>query len=92
MDEFSVRDNIDISIDPSLGGSSVSKDVELYYAEVLSVDEQRRTCNLAIRGQHSFPLADVPYTLPFLSPGGASIDFIPDIAVSYTHLTLPTKA
>jgi hypothetical protein len=79
MDEFLVKDNIDMSIDPSLGGTSVSKDVELYYAEVLSVDEERRTCNLAIRGQHAFPLADVPYTLPFLSPGGASIDFIPAI-------------
>jgi hypothetical protein len=63
--------------DTSLGGSSENKPVELYSAEVLSVDESSRTCNLKIRGQNGFTLKKVPYNLPALNPDGSGLDFVP---------------
>jgi hypothetical protein len=66
-------------LDGSLGGISTHKDIELYYASVLSINEANRTCNVRILGDDSFPISDVPYCSPAVNPDGSGIDFIPTI-------------
>ena len=60
-----------------LGAPEIEAPVKLYYATVVSVNEESHLCDLRVGGQRGFNANSVPYCTPMMGVSGYGYDYVP---------------
>jgi hypothetical protein len=75
-------------------GDAKKGKTELAYGEVIAVDRIKSTCDVRVLGLSKSTLRKVPYCVPYASPYGGGLDFMPEVGAQClvaTSLSSPSS-